>query len=44
MLSLILIVLAQWNNSPQVHISLHFDSLSWLRANSLGSYPLMVHV
>jgi hypothetical protein len=26
-------VLAHWNNSPQVEISLHSDTLFWLRAN-----------
>ena len=27
------IVLAQWNNSPRVNISLHLDTLFWFRAN-----------
>ena len=33
MLSWILIVLAHWNNSPRVDMSLHSDALSWFRVN-----------
>ena len=33
MLSWIFIVLALWNNSPQVDMSLHSDTLFWFRAN-----------
>jgi hypothetical protein len=29
MMSLIFIVLAHWNNSPRVDMSLHSDTLSW---------------
>jgi hypothetical protein len=32
-LSWIFIVLAHWNNSPQVYMSLHSDTLSWFRDN-----------
>jgi hypothetical protein len=32
-LSWIFIVLDHWNNSPQVDILLHSDTLFWLRAN-----------
>jgi hypothetical protein len=32
-LSWIFIVLAHWNNSPRVDMSLHSDTLSWFRAN-----------
>jgi hypothetical protein len=32
-LSWILIVLAHWNNSPRVDMSLHSDTLFWFRAN-----------
>ena len=28
-----LIVLAHWNNSPQIDMSPHSDTLSWFRAN-----------
>ena len=31
-LSWIFIMLAHWNNSPQIDISLHSDTLFWLRA------------
>ena len=33
MLSWIFIVLAHWNNSPRVDMSLHSDTLFWFRAN-----------
>ena len=33
MLSWIIIVLAHWNNSLRVDMSLHSDTLSWFRAN-----------
>ena len=33
MLSWIFIVLAHWNNSPRIGMSLHLDTLSWFRAN-----------
>jgi hypothetical protein len=32
-LSWSLIVLGHWNNSPRVDMSLHSDTLSWIRAN-----------
>jgi hypothetical protein len=32
-LSCIFIVLAHWNNSPRVDMSLHSDTLSWFQAN-----------
>jgi hypothetical protein len=32
-LNWILMVLAHWNNSPQIDISPHSDTLSWFRAN-----------
>jgi hypothetical protein len=32
-LSWIFIVLAHWNNNPQVEMSLHSDTLFWFRAN-----------
>jgi len=32
-LSPIIIVLAHWNNSPGINMSLHSDTLSWFRAN-----------
>jgi hypothetical protein len=32
-LSWILIVLVHWNNSPQVDMLLHLDTLAWFRAN-----------
>ena len=32
-LSWILLVLAHWNNSPRVEMSLHSDTLFWFRAN-----------
>ena len=32
-LSWIFIVLAHWNNSPQIDMSHHSDTLSWFRAN-----------
>jgi hypothetical protein len=31
--SWIFIVLAHWNNSLWIYMSLHFDTLSWFRAN-----------
>jgi hypothetical protein len=33
MLSWIFIVLAHWNNSPRIAMSLHSDTLFWFRAN-----------
>jgi len=35
-LSCIFIVLAHWNNSPQIDISTHSDTLSWFRVNQLS--------
>ena len=32
MLSLIIIVQAHWNNSLQIDMSLHFDTIFWLQA------------
>ena len=32
-LSWIFIVLAHWNNSPRIDMSLHSDTLSWFRSN-----------
>ena len=32
-LSWILIVLAHWNNSPRIDMSLHLDTLFWFRSN-----------
>ena len=34
------IVLAHWNNSPWVDISLHSDTLFWFRANQSLLFPL----
>jgi hypothetical protein len=34
-LSLIFIVPTHWNNSPWVHMSFYWDTLSWFQANSL---------
>jgi len=31
--SWIFILLAHWNNSPRIDMSLHLDTLSWFRAN-----------
>ena len=41
-LSLIIIVLAHWNNSQWIDMSLHSDTLSWFQANHYWSYSLMV--
>jgi hypothetical protein len=41
-LSWILIMLAHWNNSPQVDMSLHSDPLFWFRANQSCSFLLML--
>ena len=36
------IVLAHWNNIPRVDMSLHSDTLFWLRANQLLLFLLNV--
>jgi hypothetical protein len=43
LLSWIFIVLAHWNNSPRVDMSLHSDTLFWFRANQIMTVvPLTV--
>ena len=41
MLSWIFIVLAHWNNSLWIDVSLHLDTLFWFRANQSYSFSLM---
>jgi hypothetical protein len=41
LISWILVVLAHWNNSLQINMSAHSDTLSWFWA-SLCSFPLML--
>jgi hypothetical protein len=40
MLSWFFIVLADWNNSPRVDMSLHSNTLFWFRANQSLRYLL----
>jgi hypothetical protein len=42
MLSWVFIVLAHWNNSPQIDISPYSYTLSWFRANQSRSFSLML--
>jgi hypothetical protein len=41
-LSWIFIVLAHWNNSLQIEMSTHSDTLSWFRINQFCSFSLML--
>ena len=35
-------VLAYWNNSPRVDMSLHSDTLFWFRANQICTFSLVL--
>ena len=37
------IVLAHWNNSPRVDMSIHSDILSWFRANQSVLFFSIMH-